>query len=240
MKTLTSATIFIIMFSLFSSYCQEEKSKDRFTVLRNEMVDNQIKSRGVGDRNVLKAMRSVERHKFVPNEFMTQAYFDQPLRIGYDQTISQPYIVAYMSEILKPDSTMKVLEIGTGSGYQAAVLAEICDSVYSIEVVPELGEQSAKLLDTLGYKNVKVKVGDGYKGWYEHAPFDAIIVTCAPSHVPDSLKNQLREGGRMIIPVGGAYIQNLVLLKKESGKLKEKEVLSVRFVPMLNKHKKRY
>jgi protein-L-isoaspartate(D-aspartate) O-methyltransferase len=176
----------------------------------------------------------VERHKFVPRSHWREAYEDHPLPIGEGQTISQPYIVALMTEVLDPDSTMRVLEIGTGSGYQAAVLAEIVDSVYTIEIYEKLGNRADKLLKELGYTNISVRVGDGYKGWVEAAPFDAIIVTCAPTHVPQPLKDQLAEGGRMIIPVGkGVWGQDLVLLTKEKGKLRQESVIPVRFVPMI-------
>ncbi len=204
------------------------------------MVANQIIARGITDENVLKAMQKVERHLFVPSDYASRAYNDGPLPIGYGQTVSQPYIVAFMTEILELDSTDCVLEIGTGSGYQAAILAEICRSVYTIEVVPELGVQAKNLLSVLEYENLSVKIGDGYKGWPEFAPFDAIIVTCAPTHIPKPLEEQLKEGGRMIVPVGERYVQELVLLEKKGGKLKKRNVLPVLFVPMVDERGKPY
>jgi protein-L-isoaspartate(D-aspartate) O-methyltransferase len=185
-------------------------------------------------------MMKVERHRFVPAEYRSQAYGDHPLPIGEGQTISQPYIVAFMTEVLDLNDHSKVLEIGTGSGYQAAILAEICDSVYTIEIFESLGASAAKLMKELAYDNVSVKTGDGYLGWPEHAPFDAIIVTCAPTHIPKTLADQLAEGGKMIIPVGESYNQELVLLIKEGGLLNQNEVLSVRFVPMINDQGKSY
>ncbi|UCH15566.1 MAG: protein-L-isoaspartate(D-aspartate) O-methyltransferase [Bacteroidales bacterium] len=207
---------------------------DRFKELRENMVATQIEARGITNREVIEAMRNVERHLFVPETHIQHAYGDHPLPIGYGQTISQPYIVAFMTEILKLDKSSKVLEVGTGSGYQAAILAEICDSVYTIEIVEELGMRSSLLFKNLGYSNIKVKIGDGYEGWDEYSPFDAIIVTCAPTHVPEPLKNQLKEGGRMIIPVGERYVQELVLLTRKKGSLKQTSVLPVRFVPMVD------
>jgi len=204
------------------------------------MVANQIIARGITDENVLKAMQKVERHLFVPSDYASRAYNDGPLPIGYGQTVSQPYIVAFMTEILELDSTDCVLEIGTGSGYQAAILAEICRSVYTIEVVSELGVQAKNLLSVLEYENLSVKIGDGYKGWPEFAPFDAIIVTCAPTHIPKPLEEQLKEGGRMIVPVGERYVQELVLLEKKGGKLKKRNVLPVLFVPMVDERGKPY
>jgi protein-L-isoaspartate(D-aspartate) O-methyltransferase len=213
---------------------------DENTKRRHNMVKNQIMLRGVKDGKVLDAMLKVERHLFVPTGAMNEAYGDYPLSIGHGQTISQPYIVAFMTEAMKLSGDEKVLEIGTGSGYQAAILAEICDSVYTIEIIKPLGEKAALLLEELGYENVFVKIGDGYEGWPEHAPYDAIIVTCSPTHVPGPLEAQLAEGGYMIIPVGEKYYQELVLLRKKDGKLVRDNVLSVRFVPMINKKGESY
>jgi protein-L-isoaspartate(D-aspartate) O-methyltransferase len=182
----------------------------------------------------------VERHKFIPKDYLSEAYDDHPLPIGSGQTISQPYIVAFMTEVLQLSENDRVLEVGTGSGYQAAILGEICKEVYTIEIIPDLAETAAKTLKELGYTNVYVKTGDGYSGWPDQAPFDAVIVTCAPTHVPKPLADQLAEGGRMIIPVGGSFTQELVLLEKKEGKLVQKEVLPVRFVPMLNEDGNRY
>ncbi|NLA21692.1 MAG: protein-L-isoaspartate(D-aspartate) O-methyltransferase [Candidatus Marinimicrobia bacterium] len=201
--------------------------------LRQKMVNEQIIARGVRAESVIKAMQKVERHLFVPEQYRKLAYSDRPLPIGEGQTISQPYIVALMTELLDLKKSDKVLEIGTGSGYQAAILAEICDSVYTIEIIPSLGKQAQALLRELGYHNIHCKIGDGYLGWPEHAPYDGIIVTCAPSKIPQPLKEQLAEGGRMVIPVGATYTQELVLVTKTKGKLIQKSVIPVRFVPML-------
>ncbi len=207
---------------------------------RERMVQTQIINRGVDDTAVLRAMRAVPRHHFVPDQYSREAYSDYPLPIGSGQTISQPYIVAFMTEVLDLQRTDRVLEVGTGSGYQAAVLAEICDSVHSIEIIENLGESASKTLEKLGYDNVYVRIGDGYKGWPEAAPFDAIIVTCSPTEVPDPLEEQLAEGGKMIIPVGNVYSQELYFLRKEKGKLKQKRVLPVRFVPMIREDGTKY
>jgi protein-L-isoaspartate(D-aspartate) O-methyltransferase len=195
------------------------------------MVERQLRGRGISDPRTLRAMASVAREKFVPAELRARAYDDRPLPIGYGQTISQPYIVALMTEQIQPKPGQRVLEIGTGSGYQAAVLSELVTEVYTIEIVRPLAQRAEGLLRELGYKNVHVKAGDGYKGWPEHAPFDAIIVTAAPDHVPKPLVEQLREGGRMIIPVGGAGAQNLYLLEKRGGQVKQTAVIPVKFVP---------
>ncbi len=235
-KGLTCSLILLLMISCRTSYPQSNDYKP----LRNKMVDEQIAARGIIDKQVLAAMRKVERHLFVPLDLARFSYGDHPLQIGYGQTISQPYIVAFMTEVLNLENTSKVLEIGTGSGYQAAILAELCDSVFSIEIVPELGSKATKLLNILGYTNIKVKIGDGYEGWKEYSPFDAIIVTCAPTHIPKALEDQLAEGGRMIIPVGKRGVQELILLRKENGKLDKKSVIPVRFVPMVDENKKAY
>jgi protein-L-isoaspartate(D-aspartate) O-methyltransferase len=199
---------------------------------RHAMVQKQLMPRGIHDPRVLAAMGKVPREDFVPPNLRRESYEDEPLPIGYGQTISQPYIVALMTEQLRPQPTDRVLEIGTGSGYQAAVLAELVAEVYTIEIVEPLAKNAEATLQRLGYKNVQVKVGDGYKGWLEHAPFDAIIVTCAPDHVPQPLVDQLKDGGRMIIPVGGRLAQELYLLEKRNGAIRQAAVLQVRFVPM--------
>ncbi|GJQ31948.1 MAG: protein-L-isoaspartate O-methyltransferase [Ignavibacteriaceae bacterium] len=212
------------------------KMNDEFFGRRDSMVKEQLQARGISNRLVLDAMLSVKRHLFVPERYRPYAYADGPLPIGLDQTISQPYIVAYMTEAVEPAPEMKVLEIGTGSGYQAAVLAEIVKEVYTIEYFDDLARNAAKLLDTLGYDNVKVKAGDGFFGWKEYAPFDAIIVTAAPEDVPQPLIEQLKEGGRMIIPLGGSgTIQSLVILQKVNGKIERREAMKVKFVPFLRK-----
>lgn len=213
---------------------------DYFTGLRAKMVKEQIEARGISNKKVLNAFRIVERHKFVLPEYIGYAYSDSPLPIIEGQTISQPYIVAFMTDALDLDSSDKVLEIGTGSGYQAAILAQICDSVFTIEIFEKLGKKAKLLCYELEYQNIFCKIGDGYKGWPEHAPFDAIIVTCSPTHVPKALKKQLDEGGRMIIPVGRETVQYLVLLKKKKGKIVEEKILPVRFVPMLDEDGKKY
>ncbi len=233
--------IFLSMMYTISGNCYSQGSeKDKYKLLRTEMVQTQIKDRGIKNTTVINAMLKVPRHLFVPAEFIDQAYEDHPVSIGEGQTISQPYIVALMTEVLDLDKTSKVLEIGTGSGYQAAILSEIVDKVYTIEVSETLGSKAAKLLDSLGYANVKVKIGDGYQGWEEFSPFDAIIVTCAPSHIPQPLKDQLKDGGTMIIPVGEQNSQELVLLKKKNGKLKKREIIPVRFVPMIDEGGNKY
>ncbi len=195
------------------------------------MVALQIASRDVSDERVLAAMRRVPRHAFVPDELVREAYDDRPLPIGHGQTISQPYIVGFMSSALELSGDERVLEIGTGSGYQAAVLAELAREVYTIEIVPELGRQAEQLLRELGYENVHVRIGDGYLGWPEVAPFDAILVTAAPDHVPQPLIDQLTIGGRMILPIGEER-QELVLLRRTESGLEREQVLPVRFVPM--------
>lgn len=195
------------------------------------MVSEQIASRGVSDKLVLSAMRKVPRHEFVPDDMKPYAYEDRPLPIGEDQTISQPYIVALMTELLALKGGEKVLEIGTGSGYQAAVLAEIAKDVYTIEIIQSLATSAEQRLRNMGYKNITVKWGDGYIGWTEHAPFDGIVVTAAPDHIPQPLIDQLKVGGRMVIPVGSLY-QELKLITKTKDGIKEKSIIPVRFVPM--------
>jgi protein-L-isoaspartate(D-aspartate) O-methyltransferase len=198
---------------------------------REEMVTRQIAARGVEDPATLEAMRQVPRHLFVPPPLAAQAYEDHPLPIGHGQTISQPYIVAFMTEALELGEDETVLEVGTGSGYQAAVLAEIAERVYSIEIVEPLAEESARRLKELGYTNVEVRAGDGYKGWPAAAPFDAIIVTAAAPRIPEPLKDQLADGGRLVIPVGDDW-QELVVVTRRGDELDERRVLPVRFVPM--------
>ena len=199
--------------------------------LRWSMVERQIAGRGVEAPAVLHALRKVPRHLFVPSEHAAAAYDDHPLPIGYDQTISQPYIVAFMTELLDLNPESKVLEIGTGSGYQAAVLAEVAGAVFSIEIVEPLAERSSELLSRLGYTNVTVRAGDGYQGWAEEAPFDAIILTAAPPSIPPPLLEQLGENGRLIAPVGRVD-QELILITKGPGGLERRDLIPVRFVPM--------
>lgn len=211
-------------------FCQ---NRDGYEYVRNSMVDDQIAARGISDQATLKAMRKVPRHLFVPPSYIKEAYSDRPLPIGYSQTISQPFVVAYMTELVKPAKGKKALEIGTGSGYQAAILAEIVDTVYTIEIVPELAKEAATRLKILGYKNIIAKYGDGYKGWPEHGPFDIIIVTAAADHIPQPLKDQLANGGRLIMPVGNpATVQELILLTKRNGKISEQRLETVWFVPL--------
>jgi protein-L-isoaspartate(D-aspartate) O-methyltransferase len=211
---------------------EEEKSQEQKRV---RMVETQIRQRGVKNKTVLAAMGKVRRHEFVPQKLRARSYEDGPLPIGHGQTISQPYIVAYMTELLAPKKEHKVLEIGTGSGYQAAVLAEIVSKVYTIEIIEELGKSAKARLANMEYKNIEVKIADGYHGWKEHAPFDTIIVTCAASHVPPPLVQQLKPGGKMCIPVGTVFgPQQLVLVtKRKDGKIGSKSVLPVRFVPLV-------
>lgn len=213
--------------------------EDRFERARQRMVDDQLRKALFGrtpvkDEAVLNAFRKVPRHRFVPPELRDEAYSDYPLPIGQGQTISQPYIVALMTEAAHPKPTDKALEIGTGSGYQAAILAEIVEEVYTIEIIPELAKRAAQVLDELGYANVHTRIGDGYKGWPEEAPFDVIIVTAAPDHVPQPLVDQLAVGGRMVIPVGAeGGIQELKLLEKQpDGAVKQSTIEMVRFVPL--------
>jgi protein-L-isoaspartate(D-aspartate) O-methyltransferase len=205
---------------------------DKYTGSRERMVEDQIESRGISNQPTLDAMKKVPRHKFVPPNLLDRAYDDGPLPIGYGQTISQPYIVAYMTAVIDPKPGQKILEIGTGSGYQAAVLAEIIDSVFTIEIVIELYKSSEKRLKELGYKNVLCKNADGYYGWEKYAPFDAIVVTAAAEHIPPPLIKQLKDGGKMIIPVGSPFLnQALILVEKNGEEITTTSLLPVRFVP---------
>lgn len=248
MYTIKSAIIaFLAAIILTGSFlaAQEDEKEEYYKKQRLRMVKEQIDWRNVGgsrkgvkDKRVLEAMLSVPRHKFVPEELRRLAYDDQPLPIGYDQTISQPYIVAYMTELLEPEKEHVALEVGTGSGYQAAVLSEIVKNVYTIEIIPELGKEARERLKSLDYENIKVKIADGYYGWEEHAPYDIIIVTAAADHIPPPLVKQLKPGGKMCIPVGGRFsVQNLMLIEKnKDGKITTKSVMPVRFVPLTGKH----
>jgi len=210
---------------------------DVYAQERQRMVETQIRARGVSDEAVLAAMETVPRHEFVLAKYLDQAYADHPLPIGYGQTISQPFIVAWMTELLEIESGDKLLEIGTGSAYQAAVLAEITDQVYTLEIVEELEKSAEERLERLGYAQVKVKHADGYFGWEEYAPYDAIIVTCAPDHIPQPLIQQLKDGGRMVLPVGppGGY-QSLWLITKQDDQVLTRNLGGVRFVPLTGEH----
>ena len=218
---------------------QQTPTAAEFATHRQRMVEQQLKPRGIRDERVLAAMAKVPREEFIPADARADAYEDGALPIGYDQTISQPYVVAFMTEQLRPKQSDRVLEIGSGSGYQAAILGELVAEVYTIEIVAPLAKTAEATLQRLGYNNVHIKVGDGYKGWPEEAPFDAIIVTCAPEKVPQPLVDQLKDGGRMVIPVGERFAQQLYLLEKKNGQLKESVTLPVRFVPMLREAQKK-
>jgi protein-L-isoaspartate(D-aspartate) O-methyltransferase len=219
--------VFIITLAFIFLFYQ-----DAYKGLRENMVKNQIESRNVYNSATLRAMRTVPRHEFVPDEMRAYAYEDRPLAIGNGQTISQPYIVAFMTSVIKPKPEDKILEIGTGSGYQAAVLAEIVNEVYTIEIIPALAEQAEKKFQVLNYTNIHTRVGDGYHGWPEEAPFDAIVVTAAPDEIPMPLVDQLKEGGKLVIPVGPKYsVQSLQLVTKKKGKASVTNLFPVRFVP---------
>ena len=228
------AEIFAIVVLCFLPACSEAQppAVDDLTAQRNAMVAEQMEARGISDPATLAAMRAVPRHEFLPLRLREEAYGDYPLPIGHGQTISQPYIVAFMTEAIRPQPGEKILEVGAGSGYQAAVLAQMGADVYTVEIVEPLAEMARQTLERLGYTKAHVKHGDGYRGWPEHAPFDAVIVTCAPDKIPPDLIAQLRDGGRMIIPVGGGLEQELVLLRKHGDKVEKQSVLPVRFVPM--------
>lgn len=207
------------------------RKPENFDEERRLMVEGQIKTRGVKNPAVLEAMAKIERHRFLPEQFKTCAYADEPQPIGEGQTISQPYIVALMTELLEPTPDDRILEVGAGSGYQTAVLAELVRHVYTLEIIPGLAKRAARLLDKMGYENVTVRVGNGYEGWLEEAPFDKIIVTAAPPSLPKALTDQIKTGGRLVIPVGEAYQVLYVVTKDKSG-CHSREVIPVRFVPM--------
>ena len=235
-KPLVFILLVLIIFLLVVIYEQDKiDERDDYREKRQNMVVNQLQSRDITDIKVLQAMLTVPRHQFVDEHIRDSAYNDYPLSIGEGQTISQPYIVALMTQLLELKDGEKVLEIGTGSGYQAAVLAEMVKEVYTVEIYESLSKKSENLLNNLGYKNIQFKVGDGYYGWEEHAPFDAIIVTCAPDHIPPPLLQQIREdGGRMVLPVGGIWmVQTLMKIEKIKGEIKSKGITGVRFVPMV-------
>ena len=227
-----SSAVSLVCLASFMGVPEAHSQTDRFSALRQHMVTTVVEAEGITNPLVLDAMRTVPRHEFVSGTLRSRAYEDTALPIGSRQTISPPYIVAYMTETIDPQTTDKVLEVGTGSGYQAAVLAQIVSEVYSVEIVSALAKSAAKRLAALGYENVHVRDGDGYQGWSEHAPFDKVIVTCSPEDVPQPLVDQLRDGGLMIIPKGERYQQSFYLLKKEHGKLKEQKLVPTLFVPM--------
>ncbi|PWE00894.1 protein-L-isoaspartate(D-aspartate) O-methyltransferase [Marinilabilia rubra] len=225
--------IFLLLFALMMMEADAQQYEEE----RADMVDNQIAQRGIKSRHVLSAMKKVPRHMFVPSNLASMAYSDRPLPIGYDQTISQPFIVAFMSEALDVKEGDKILEIGTGSGYQAAILAEMGLEVWTIEIVPELAEMAKKNLKETGYIEVNVKCGNGFKGWPRQAPFDAIILTAAPKDIPQTLVDQLKTGGTMILPVGPVYsVQKLIKVTKKEKGIKQKTLLPVRFVPMIKSY----
>ncbi|HET9468160.1 MAG TPA: protein-L-isoaspartate(D-aspartate) O-methyltransferase [Vicinamibacterales bacterium] len=232
--TLRAATLSGLTLCLVMACAADGVNGQDFEAMRSRMVDTQIRARDVQDAAVLQAMRRVPRHLFVPDDMRPYAYDDRPLPIGRGQTISQPYIVGYMTQALQLQPSHKVLEIGTGSGYQAAVLAELVKQVYSIEIVPDLAEGARRALAQAGYKNVEVRSGNGYLGWPERAPFDRIIVTAAPPEIPQALIEQLAVGGVMVVPVGTAY-QELVIITKTPGGVTQKRTIEVRFVPMVSK-----
>ncbi|HEX5491727.1 MAG TPA: protein-L-isoaspartate(D-aspartate) O-methyltransferase [Candidatus Udaeobacter sp.] len=228
----------LLFAAIATTGCSQQRSTPAdFAAQRQRMVEQQLKPRGIKDGRLLAAMTKVPREEFVPVNARADAYQDRPLPIGYEQTISQPYLVAFMTEQLRPQQSDRVLEIGSGSGYQAAILAELVANVYTVEIVEPLAKTAEATLRRLGYTNVHMRVGDGYKGWPEEAPFDAIIVTCAPDKVPQPLIDQLKDGGRMVIPVGERFAQQLYLLEKKNGQLKQSATLPVRFVPMLREEK---
>src|ERR1700736_4567350 len=219
---------------------KQPASSSEFAAERQKMVEEQLKPRGIRDERVLAAMAKVPREEFVAENLRGRSYSDGALPIGHDQTISQPYIVAFMTEQLRPKPTDRVLEVGTGSGYQTAILAELVQDVYTIEIVEPLAKEASARLARLGYANAHVKAGDGYQGWTEVAPFDAIIVTCAPDKVPQPLTQQLKDGGRMLVPVGTTMMdQQLYLLEKKNGALAQTAILPVRFVPMVGEAAKK-
>lgn len=224
-----------LLLILLNASCGNTGDVNDYSRQREDMVQYQILARGVKNPDVIRAMGKVPRHLFIPERNRDLSYGDFPVSIGEGQTISQPYIVAYMTEVLNLKSEDRILEIGTGSGYQAAILAEIVKEVYTIEIIEALGTRARKRLAEMGYKNIHVKIGDGYKGWPEKAPFDAVIVTCAPEKIPRPLVDELREGGRIIIPVGErGRVQKLVKGVKKGEVLKTEDVMLVRFVPMVH------
>ena len=238
MTTRLGTPLAVLLWGMLGSGCAEETVKSgenedaRWAPKRAAMVD-QLRVYKIRDERILAAMAKVRRHRYIPEAHRGEdSYGDHPCTIGLGQTISQPFIVAYMTEAMKIQRGEKVLEIGTGSGYQAAILAELGAEVYSIEIIPELAEHAAKILKAEGYGGVRILTGDGYKGWPEHAPFDVILVTCAPEEVPEALIGQVKDGGRLIVPLGSG-IQQLVILRKKDGRVEKEDDIMVRFVPMV-------
>jgi protein-L-isoaspartate(D-aspartate) O-methyltransferase len=247
MKTRQIGLLAAIVWSASASFATAAPGEDPYAVARQAMLkeiaaDVRLTSESLNkealDPRVLEAMAKVPRHELVPDALQGVAYENRPLPIGHGQTISQPYIVAVMTDLLKLEPGARALEIGTGSGYQAAIMGELAGEVYTIEIIAELGEQARRNLELLGYKNIEVRIGDGYYGWQEHAPFDAIVVTAAASHIPPPLIKQLKNGGRMVIPVGSRFmVQQLLLVEKdEAGKVTTRQILPVRFVPLTGSH----
>lgn len=239
MRTAKLLVVMSVLMGIAAFHANAEESNDAYAELREQLVSDHIERPRAGappvtDPATLRAMRAVERHKFVPEGLRGQAYADRPLPIGHGQTISQPYIVALMTELLQVEEDAVVLEIGAGSGYQAAVLAEIVEKVYTIEIIEPLGRQAMERFEETGYDNVETRIGDGYHGWEEHAPFDAIIVTAAASHIPPPLVEQLKPGGRMVIPVGPPLAtQQLMIVDKDAdGSVTQRSIMPVRFVPL--------
>jgi protein-L-isoaspartate(D-aspartate) O-methyltransferase len=230
-------TLTLLPIFLLTDFPTVEENPDEYMSRRWEMVENQLISRGIQDSRLIQAMLKIPRHMFVPEDLRESAYGDNPIPIGMDQTISQPYIVALMTELLRLKEKEKVLEVGTGSGYQTAILAEMGCEVYTVEILEPLLQKARKALESLGYDNIRYRTGDGYKGWEEFSPFDAIIVTAAPDHIPQPLIDQLKINGRMIIPVGDLY-QELVLIKKKEKGVDMKTITPVRFVPMTGEAQK--
>ncbi len=231
MPRLPAALMLVLAVASCTLGSEQPEQTDQYQAARERMVSYHLAARGITDERVLEAMRKVPRHELVPDEMKPYAYADHPLPIGEDQTISQPYIVAFMTMHLQLDGDERVLEIGTGSGYQAAVLAELCAEVFSIEIIPTLARRAKSDLERLGYDNIHLREGDGYRGWPEEAPFDAIILTAAPDHVPQPLVDQLKVGGRMVLPLG-SYFQELVLITREEQGVRHTPLSGVRFVPM--------
>jgi protein-L-isoaspartate(D-aspartate) O-methyltransferase len=233
MDTIVKLTVIIAVSMVLLTCSYQRSEEDPYLAARQRMITEDIQRRGIDDQRVLQAMLKVERHLFVPESYRPMAYADRPLPIGEGQTISQPYIVALMTYHLHLTPEDRILEIGTGSGYQAAVLAELAKEVYSLEIIEQLARTAQERLQALGYKNVWVKRGDGFYGWPEHAPYDAIMITCATPTIPERLVGQLKEGGRMIVPLGNEpFIQSLTLITKRAGKIERQPLEDVVFVPM--------